>query len=226
MILTCPQCSTRYLVDARALGVTGRTVRCANCAHTWHQAPSEEALPPPDVLRAPAPEEVPTPVLSASPGPSTRTQLPALSPERRRRSMLGPLAFAVTLLAIIGAGAWFTKDLAAARWPGLVPYYRMIGFPVETSAETGFEIRDPTTTLDADNGIVIKGDVVNVSGYERRVPRLRATLLDRDKHPLQSWSFTISDDRLAPNASIPFRTSIAQPNPDATDVEITVAGGG
>jgi len=222
MILTCPQCSTRYLVDARALGETGRRVRCAHCATTWHQAPPEEGPPPADVLRTPEPEVVPAPTLSAA----TRTQLPALSPERRRRSILGPLAVAVALVLIIGAGTWFTKDMAASRWPSLVPYYRMIGLPVETGEEKIFDIKVAKPKRDPDNGIVIEGDLVNVSGYERPVPRLRATLLDNDKHPLQSWSFTVSDDRLQPNASIPFRTSIAQPNPDATAVEITVADGG
>src|SRR5271166_4304795 len=42
MIVTCPACATRYLVDPRALGSAGRTVRCANCAQTWHQTPPED----------------------------------------------------------------------------------------------------------------------------------------------------------------------------------------
>jgi predicted Zn finger-like uncharacterized protein len=223
MILTCPQCSTRYLVDARALGETGRTVRCAHCANTWHQAPPEEGPPPPDVLRVP--EEVATPALATSASATTRTQLPALSPERRQRSILGPLAVAVALVAIIGAGTWLTKDLAAARWPGLVPYYRMIGLPLEAGEEP-FKLKVDSPTLDPEGGYVIQGEVVNISSYVQPVPRLRATLLDSAKHPLQSWSFTVSDDRLQPNASIPFRTSIAQPNPEATTVEVRVADGG
>ena len=35
MILTCPNCSTRYLMSAASIGPAGREVRCAKCAHQW-----------------------------------------------------------------------------------------------------------------------------------------------------------------------------------------------
>ena len=37
MILTCPSCGTRYVVKDGAIPAGGRTVRCAQCKHSWHQ---------------------------------------------------------------------------------------------------------------------------------------------------------------------------------------------
>jgi predicted Zn finger-like uncharacterized protein len=45
MLVTCPECSTRYQVDPGALG-GGRKVRCARCGHSWVQQPETDA---PDV---------------------------------------------------------------------------------------------------------------------------------------------------------------------------------
>jgi predicted Zn finger-like uncharacterized protein len=39
MILTCPECSTKYVVKDGAIPQGGRKVRCASCQHSWHQDP-------------------------------------------------------------------------------------------------------------------------------------------------------------------------------------------
>lgn len=41
MILTCPNCSTQYVVKDDAIPPQGRQVRCASCKHSWHQDPPE-----------------------------------------------------------------------------------------------------------------------------------------------------------------------------------------
>jgi predicted Zn finger-like uncharacterized protein len=44
MIIACPACSTRYAVPDSAIGMEGRTVRCAKCRHSWFQEGPEVAL--------------------------------------------------------------------------------------------------------------------------------------------------------------------------------------
>lgn len=41
MIITCPECETRFMISDQALGDEGRTVRCSKCAHTWFQSPDD-----------------------------------------------------------------------------------------------------------------------------------------------------------------------------------------
>ncbi len=80
MIIACPACATRYVVPDSAIGVDGRTVRCAKCRHSWFQDGPELAAPLQAEPAAPSPEPAPTPppppvVAPAPPEP------PAAEPE-------------------------------------------------------------------------------------------------------------------------------------------------
>lgn len=52
MILTCPNCDTRFKVPNKAIGAEGRQVRCAKCAYVWHAMPVEEEDSLEDVIAA------------------------------------------------------------------------------------------------------------------------------------------------------------------------------
>ncbi|MDQ7017641.1 MAG: DUF3426 domain-containing protein [Robiginitomaculum sp.] len=69
MIITCPDCSTHYNVTAKALGQSGREVRCASCGHKWFATP-EEALDDP----APSAEQSEEPAEDAAPEDSPETE--------------------------------------------------------------------------------------------------------------------------------------------------------
>ncbi len=44
MKLTCPECSTQFLIDPSAIGVNGRTVRCSKCSGTWFVASEPDVM--------------------------------------------------------------------------------------------------------------------------------------------------------------------------------------
>lgn len=68
MIIACPACATRYVVPDSAIGLDGRTVRCAKCKHSWFQHGPELAEPiaaayaaPPPTQTSPSRREPPKP---------------------------------------------------------------------------------------------------------------------------------------------------------------------
>ncbi len=52
MIITCPNCSTKYEVADQAIGATGRKVQCANCHRSWKATAPEpiETVPKPRIV--------------------------------------------------------------------------------------------------------------------------------------------------------------------------------
>lgn len=68
MRVTCPECESKFKVPDKALGTTGRKLRCGKCGHQWFQKPGKpkpagkaatkpKAKPKPKPAPPPEPEE-------------------------------------------------------------------------------------------------------------------------------------------------------------------------
>jgi len=221
MIVTCSNCSKRYLVDARALGPSGRNVRCAGCGTTWFQAP-----PPDAPLQTDLAPEPPTIDIDAE-RRERRVQLPAVKEKTGRGALIGWGIAAAVIIGLVW-GLIAERAVVTAYWPPAAKLYSLVGYgPPDIGA--GLQIRKQTSSRGVENGVPIlsiDGEVVNTTTVTREVPKLRVALQDGTDHEIQHWIVSVTDQRLLPGASVAFHTSMNQPPEAATSAIISFAAPG
>jgi len=246
MIVVCPACDTRYLVDDAALaGPAGRRVRCANCGHAWQQKP-ERVEPSVDVAPSPAAGEDVAPAaeqpaepqppasgalvvqelrldpMTKAEGPTAMSR-PGRDEETRHRSWgrsLAPAIIAALLIFVIGLGviAVRARDNIIAMWPATAPVYAALHLGVAPPG-AGLEVTvTPTRTPDS---VVISGAIVNSTKVPRPVPRIRVSLRDGSAGDLASKIIEPPVATLQPGASARFNTTFEHPSVAATRADVS-----
>jgi predicted Zn finger-like uncharacterized protein len=210
MILTCPQCSTRYHVDATALGAAGRTVRCASCGQRWSVKPPADT-PQSVEFSAPAPASVPRmrPTVAAE-----HVQ------DRRSISLVGSLV--AVLLVLIAASVVVGRNEIVAGFPASASIYQRLGLPI--TVDLGLQFEQITSTRLEEGGIavlVVEGAIVNKTPQDRPVPPIRITLLDSGGRELQEELFQAKEQHLEPGAKTSFSGRVVNPADRARNFSIT-----
>jgi predicted Zn finger-like uncharacterized protein len=238
MILTCPQCDTRYQADAAKFRPAGRNVRCAKCGHLWHQ----DAPPPePDAIvdvAEPEPEPVPAPpppmAMPAAPprpqafvpNPVVAREVPApRGPSRwpaRIALGFGWIGLAAVILLIGWSAMTFRRQIATI-WPQSASLYSALGMKAQTS---GLDIQNYASARVSENGqpvLVVSGTVANTGAHELPVPQLRAALTDEESRELYHWTFMPGVMTLKPGQSTRFRSRLTNPPGGGSHVELRFA---
>ncbi|PTW46951.1 putative Zn finger-like uncharacterized protein [Sphingomonas faeni] len=251
MILQCPECSTRYLVPDSAIGTEGRTVRCANCKHSWFQAAApdvEDALelpesaplapaPPPlaPLARLPIvePAERFAPFAAAAsiapePAVVAPTFVPPVTPQienlpvRLRRNTTRRW----TIVAVL-AGLLMLIAAGAIVYLGAPGVAAKLGLGTG-SDETPLRLRDnPIERRELDNGselFAVSGQVTNPSNQRQRVPDIRAELRDAQGRLVYSWTITPQQRTLAPGGAIDFNSATLNVPANSKRLELSFAG--
>jgi predicted Zn finger-like uncharacterized protein len=219
MILTCPACVTRFLVEGLTIPAEGRDVRCGRCKHVWHQEPIAETEPPPaDFQTAPVPESMrESPPLDWMPRPLT-----AAYPQKRRRNLwVSELAASVALIVFLGGMLLFRNEVVAA-WEPAARFYDSVGLPVPVTGQ-GLAIEKLEVKTYRNAGkivLLVSGHVVNTSKTPTTIPPLVLSVRDTAKRELLQWAHTIPEEqqRLAGGATIAFHTQQLVDNELATNL--------
>lgn len=240
MILTCPECATRYFLPDWQVGRDGRAVKCTSCGKVWRAegAPEPEPEPEPDPEPAvpshhfePAPEPFPDPEEEFAAAAQRRAEIlrqKKAEAERRQRQ-----ATVITAAVWAGVAAAIALSLALAVifriqvvkwWPGTATAYAALGMPVNASGLLIDKVKAAPAIVQGHRSLVVTGVLTNASAAARPAPAFRVSMLDRTGKPLaQRVIETAPPVALKVGEARRFQLQVADPPPGAVDVEVTLA---
>lgn len=163
MIIQCPQCTTRYAIDAATLGNQGRKVSCAKCGNVWFQTTPTDSPKPI--------ESTPTATTNV-----TRQSVDSVSNtsfKQRLKNACPWLAIILVVVGLLGITYWQKKAITES-WPPSIKIFNMLGISVKQVGD-GLEVtedRATQATIDGVSVLKVNGFVVNRNNYDVTLPRI------------------------------------------------------
>lgn len=179
MIITCSECSTKFLVPDEALGTAGRKVSCGNCDHVWHQMPQ-----PPEVkkvveeVRKEQAENLKQAVKNKAEGKAP--SLPIVVEQRHAPSWLKAAVVALVMMNFLSF-LIFNKEII-----GETPFYELIGqYDTSGIKIVNPKLLDPKKEGDK-NVYFVSWSVQNTSDETKYLPVRKMVLLDKKFQKMNS----------------------------------------
>jgi predicted Zn finger-like uncharacterized protein len=212
MIITCPPCGKRYLVEETAIDESGRQVQCISCQHEWFFKPPKEA---------PKHNQV-------------HLDLIGVKSSIARNDSSWSMGWVCTLstLVVLLSALYFARYHIVLHLPQSAQIFQMIGLAVAPK-QTGIILENVKSSVQigtGDHQVIITGELLNKSDQVQRVPNLKiialgdcsaAPFLERTfrkffkrKNGLcavAKWSYVPSSARLFPGEKLTFEIESERP---------------
>jgi predicted Zn finger-like uncharacterized protein len=209
MILTCPNCASRFLISAEALAPSGRRVKCSACGTQWFQAPDSDAAddetqsPPARLID----EDIPH---SVKPHPSEESPLPheELSASALRKNIAGYGAAFGVFCAVFGV-LLLAKPLLVASWPASASLYERLGFAVALPGE-GLVFDRLKAVADAGGALHVEGLIINLTRKTQAVPLIEVSLRTIKGEILKQWYIQPPQAEIAGEQNVPFKAQYSE----------------
>jgi predicted Zn finger-like uncharacterized protein len=229
MILTCPQCATRYFVADEKLGPEGRAVKCASCGTRWTAVRDPEPMAEP-VVEAPTVVEA-APEAAAEASPATVAADVPLSKQFRNRKatekkIKEAAAFGIIWAGMAGVLALLLVAALAFRldivriWPKTATAYAGIGLPVNSLGLVIEGLKAEPTLQEGRAALVITGTIRNIRNTPVAAPPVKIALLD-PKGQRVAGKVAGAVDATIPGLSVRhFAITLLDPPTNARDLEV------
>jgi len=207
MIVTCPQCATRYRIVESEFPHDGRIVRCGKCGCSWVQQPDTVDQPTAGAVDAESAEEL---APSANP----------LRPKGQRLAVFTALLGLAAVVALIVWGLLGNRDVVMRVWPQSAALYRGIGALPEPK---DLLLTNVSYRRDTEAGLpvlTIRGVIANNSSTQIAVPPIEAILSDGNGRVVDRWNFSSGILQLAAGQKAEFTMRRIDPPASARHFQI------
>jgi predicted Zn finger-like uncharacterized protein len=229
MILTCPECATRYFVEDSRLGADGRTVRCASCRNSW-RAQAEEPL---ELTNSAEEGAVAREALSFKADETVGVAAPDVPKvfrakiEARRKVKEAATAGVVwagmvsSFAAVLVAAYVFRVDVVKL-YPRAAGAYAFARVPVNPTGLEFERIKAEPATIGS-SSVIVTGQIRNVEDIGAVPPPIRIALLDSHGKRMRSQVIRVATPRVAPGKAVAFTATLEDPSGKADDVAVEFA---
>lgn len=192
MLIGCPNCKVSFAVPAKAIGNSGRNLKCSKCSHIWFQEPlnfDRDKLDQMLTVEAPKDEE--------------NKQLPAKIKDQK-------IYYKLLILLILTVAAFYLEKMKSPDFSG-VKDYQQLSF-------SGIAVKN--NMVDGKYNFLVTGKIINSENKIAYTKPVTIKIYDKAQKVIKESTIKLDTETIAPKASYNFSITLDNVNMAADKVVI------